>query len=81
MPISITTVVVRLAGRAAADITAIEVDGAAVALAADKSWSTDITVPTGSTPAMIAVTASGPTRSETRLVAVSEGVPAPASMG
>lgn len=81
MPIAITTVVVRLAGRAADDITAIEVDGAAVTLASDKTWSADVTVPVGATPTMVAVTASGPRRTETRLVAVSEGVAAPASPG
>jgi len=81
MPIAITTVVVRLAGQAASDITAIEIDGTAVTLASDKTWGADITVPVGSTPTMVAVTATGPLRTETRLVAVSEGVPAPASMG
>lgn len=80
MPITITTVVVRLAGQAAADITSIEIDGVAITLAGDRTWSADITVPVGATPTMVAVTASGPTRTETRLVAVREGLTAPSSI-
>jgi len=81
MPIAISTVVVRLTGRAAADITGIEIDGVPITLAADKSWTADITVPTGTAPTMVAVTATGPTRTETRLVAVRDGLTAPASVG
>ncbi len=87
MPVSITSVVVRIVGTVAADMTAIAVDGAVVAIAADRTFSVDIALPTGATSVAtyiatyVAITASGPARVETRLVAVERVVSAPVAAG
>ncbi|MBA2481199.1 MAG: hypothetical protein H0V44_11100 [Planctomycetes bacterium] len=64
MALTISTISIRIAGRAAADITALEVDGVAVPIAADRSWS--ISLPAGPDARIVAMTATGPTRVITR---------------
>lgn len=79
MPFAITTVTVTLHGRAASDITTVEVDGSAVTIAPDRTWSTSIDVP-GSGDRTVTITATGPGRIETRLVEVGAGT-APSGAG
>ncbi len=68
MTLNVTSVSVRLAGHAAADIVSLEVDGVAVAIAGDRSWSIAIDVP--ALKKVVAITAIGPTRVVTRALTV-----------
>ncbi|MBA3683997.1 MAG: hypothetical protein H0W72_01990 [Planctomycetes bacterium] len=79
MAIAISSVVVRIAGSVASDITAVEADGVAVALAADRTFSVAITVPADASH--VAITARGPARAETRLIAVERVATAPGAAG
>ncbi len=73
MPVTITGLTVRLGGHVAADITTLEVNGNAVAIADDRTWTADITVPGGTTA--VTVTAIGPTRIDARSVEIGNGDP------
>ena len=74
MPLTIPSITVTVHGAAAGDITAIDVDGTPLVIAGDRSWSADVTVP-GTGTRIIAITAVGPTRRETRMVEVGTGSP------
>lgn len=78
MPLTITSIAVELRGAVAQDITALEIDGDPVAIAADRSWRHVVTVPPTTT--VIAVTAIAPTRSQTRMVEIGSAA-APAAPG
>lgn len=78
MPISITSITVELQGMVAPDITSLEIDGTAVAIAANRSWQHQVIVPPTSTT--VAVTAIAPKRRETRMVEIGSGA-APAAPG
>lgn len=71
MPLTITSISVVLRGSVARDVTALEADGVAIAIAPDRSWSHQATVPSGTTT--IALTTFAPTRRETRLIQIGGG--------
>lgn len=73
MPVSISGLTIRLGGHVAADITRLEVNGTAVTIADDRSWTEDITVLDGTRT--VTVTAIGPTRIDARSVEIGSGVP------
>ncbi len=74
MSLTIPSITVTVHGTAAGDITTIDVDGTPLVIAGDRSWSADVTVP-GTGTRLVAITAIGPTRRETRMVEVGAGSP------
>lgn len=81
MAVAISSMKVRIGGTVAADVTALEVDGVAASIAVDRTWSVEVTVPASPGTSHVAVTAIGPRRRETRLVAVERLAAAPTGAG
>lgn len=81
MAVSITSLVVRLTGTVADDVTAVEIDGAAATIDAARTWSHEVAVLATGTVRHVAVTAIAPDRAETRLVAVERMPTAPSAIG
>ncbi|HYE04245.1 MAG TPA: hypothetical protein VEL07_01880 [Planctomycetota bacterium] len=81
MAVSISSLVVRLTGTVASDVTAIEIDGAAVTIDPDRTWNHQVAVPVTGAIRHVAVTAIAPDRTETRLVAVERMPTAPSGIG
>lgn len=68
MAVNITGLTVHLHGTVGADITRLEVDGAVVTIAPDRSWTWFDTVPDGTRT--VTVTAIGPNRIDARTVEI-----------
>ena len=73
MSLNLTSLSVRITGSAGDDITAIEIDGVAVPIAVDRTWQLTVVVPPQRR--VVAITASGPDRVETRAVTLERVAP------
>lgn len=71
MALHITSITVALSGRVAADITSLEIDGAAVVPDAHGAWIWSGVVPAGTRT--VVVTAIGTSRRDTRVVEIGSG--------
>jgi len=80
MAVTISQITVHVSGRVGSTVTRLEVDGAEVAIALDRTWTCAKTVPTGTGTRTVTITAISPKGVDARTVEIGGGT-APVAAG